>query len=151
MILLQQEIFGEQVDLTGQQLADIISFVHNVDEQRKFSEADIPHDVLELIDHTHGGHEEHPHDGRIDGDRNGESETEDLDRPEILEHEAPEYEDHDEGCRADDPGGDGHSIGYGLAVVAGPVVLLSDPGQQEHPVVHRGHHRRGSNRRDSRR
>ena len=61
MILLQQEIFGEQIDLTGQELADIISFVHNAEEQRNFSEADIPHEVLELIEHTHAGHEEHQH------------------------------------------------------------------------------------------
>ena len=61
MILLQQEIFGEQIELTGQELADIISFVHNAEEQRKFSEADIPHEVLELIEHTHAGHEEHEH------------------------------------------------------------------------------------------
>ena len=61
MILLQQEIFGEQIDLTGQELADIIGFVHNAEEQLKFSEADIPHEVLELIGHTHAGHEEHEH------------------------------------------------------------------------------------------
>ena len=61
MILLQQEIFGEQIELTGQELADIIGFVHNAEEQRNFSEADIPHEVLELIEHTHTGHEEHQH------------------------------------------------------------------------------------------
>lgn len=68
MILLQQEIFGEQIELTGQELADIISFVHNEDEQRDFSEADIPHEVLELIDHTHAGHEEHEHAPEQDHD-----------------------------------------------------------------------------------
>ncbi len=61
MILLQQEIFGEQIEMTGRELADIISFVHNAEEQLKFSEADVPHEVLELIDHTHTGHEEHGH------------------------------------------------------------------------------------------
>lgn len=61
MILLQQEIFGEQIDMTGQELADIISFVHNAEEQQNFSEADIPHEVLELIEHTHGGHDAHEH------------------------------------------------------------------------------------------
>lgn len=61
MILLQQEVFGEQIELTGQELADIIGFVHNAEEQRNFSEADIPHEVLELIEHTHTGHEEHEH------------------------------------------------------------------------------------------
>lgn len=68
MILMQQDIFGEQIDLTGQELADIIGFVHNAEEQLKFSEADIPHKVLELIDHTHTGHDEHEHTAGHDHD-----------------------------------------------------------------------------------
>lgn len=68
MILLQQEIFGEQIELTGQELADIISFVHNAEEQLNFSEADIPHEVLELFDHTHAGHDEHGHSPGQDHD-----------------------------------------------------------------------------------
>ena len=62
MIALQQEGFDEQINLTGQELADIIGFVHNVDEQKRFSNADVPHDVLELIEHTHGGHTAHGHE-----------------------------------------------------------------------------------------
>lgn len=53
MVALQRELFGEPIDLTGQELADITSFVHNPQEQKKFSEADIPHNVLELLGHTH--------------------------------------------------------------------------------------------------
>ncbi len=61
MIILQQEIFGEQIQLSGQELFDIIGFVHNAEEQKKFSQSDIPHNVLELLDHTHEGHEPHEH------------------------------------------------------------------------------------------
>lgn len=61
MILLQQDLFGQQIELTGQELFDIIAFAHDESEQKLFSEADIPHDVLEMIEHTHGGHEEHTH------------------------------------------------------------------------------------------
>ena len=32
----------EQLDFTGQELADIIAFAHDPREQRKFSEADVP-------------------------------------------------------------------------------------------------------------
>ena len=53
MVALQRELFGNPIDLTGQDLADIIGFVHNGEEQKKFTEADIPHDVLELLGHTH--------------------------------------------------------------------------------------------------
>ena len=68
MILLQQEIFGEQIELTGQELADIISFVHNAEEQKKFNEADIPHEILELIGHTHSGRDEQEHNADQDHD-----------------------------------------------------------------------------------
>jgi len=42
MIFMQQQELGEQLDLTGQELADIVAFVHDAEEQRKFSEADVP-------------------------------------------------------------------------------------------------------------
>ncbi len=69
MIVLQQEAFGEQITLTGQELADIIGFVHNVEEQKKFSGSDVPHNVLEFIEHTHGGHTAHGHDDEFRHDR----------------------------------------------------------------------------------
>ena len=49
MIFMQQEEFGEQVDFTGQELADIIAFVHDPKEQRNFSEADFPPEFKRLI------------------------------------------------------------------------------------------------------
>jgi mono/diheme cytochrome c family protein len=42
MIFMQQQELGEQLDLTGQELADIIAFVHDAEERQKFSEADVP-------------------------------------------------------------------------------------------------------------
>jgi cytochrome c551/c552 len=42
MISMQQSPFEEQLEFTGQELADIIAFVHDPNEQRKFSEADVP-------------------------------------------------------------------------------------------------------------
>lgn len=48
-----RELFGEPIDLSGQDLADIIGFVHDAEEQKKFSEADIPHDIQKLLGHTH--------------------------------------------------------------------------------------------------
>ena len=49
MIFMQQEEFGEQSDSTGAELADIIAFVHDPEEQRKFSEADVPPASWRLI------------------------------------------------------------------------------------------------------
>jgi cytochrome c551/c552 len=42
MIFMQQQDLGAQIDFTGQELADIIAFVHDPEEQRKFSEEDVP-------------------------------------------------------------------------------------------------------------
>ena len=53
MIVLQEEALGYQIELTGQELADIIAFVHDHDEQHSFSEADIPPQIEKLIDHEH--------------------------------------------------------------------------------------------------
>ena len=38
MIFMQQQELGAQIDFTGQELADIIAFVHDPTERRKFSE-----------------------------------------------------------------------------------------------------------------
>lgn len=52
MIAMQEEELGEQIELSGEELAAIIAFVHDAGEQAKFSQADIPHDIEELM---HGG------------------------------------------------------------------------------------------------
>ena len=58
MVMLQREELGEPIELTGQDLADIIAFVHDAEEQKRFSEADIPHQMRDIMKGTHG----HGHD-----------------------------------------------------------------------------------------
>ncbi|MFC2967966.1 c-type cytochrome [Acidimangrovimonas pyrenivorans] len=45
MIAMQNSELGAQIQFTGQELADIIAFVHSPAEQKKFSEADIPENI----------------------------------------------------------------------------------------------------------
>ena len=59
MVMLQREELGEPIQLTGQELADIIAFVHHVDEQKKFSDADIPPQMQKLIQHMEMNGSEH--------------------------------------------------------------------------------------------
>lgn len=59
MIYLQREELGEQIEFTGDELADIIAFVHHHDEQKKFSEADVPPRMRDLMKHME---EEKPHE-----------------------------------------------------------------------------------------
>ena len=54
MIYAQEEALGEQILFTGDELADIIAFVHHDEEQHKFSEADIPPKIRKWMGHTHG-------------------------------------------------------------------------------------------------
>lgn len=57
MIDAQKENLGYQILFTGDELADIIAFVHDDDEQHKFTEADIPPEIRKLMHHAHGeGH-----------------------------------------------------------------------------------------------
>jgi cytochrome c len=55
MVALQREELGAPIELTGQDLADIIAFVHDAGEQRRFSEADIPAPILALLMKMEGG------------------------------------------------------------------------------------------------
>ena len=54
MIYAQEEALGEQILFTGDEIADIIAFVHHDEEQHKFSEADIPPQIREWMHHSHG-------------------------------------------------------------------------------------------------
>ncbi len=54
MIALQREELGEPIQLTGQELADIIAFVHHAEEQKKFSKDDIPLRIRDLMGHKKG-------------------------------------------------------------------------------------------------
>jgi len=52
MVAMQREEMGDVIQLSGQDLADIIAFVHDPDQQALFSEADIPEDIQELMEHA---------------------------------------------------------------------------------------------------
>jgi len=45
MITMQQQELKQQTTFSGQELADIIAFLHDPDEQKKFSTADIPPEI----------------------------------------------------------------------------------------------------------
>jgi cytochrome c551/c552 len=49
MVMMQQSLFGAQLDFTGEELADIIAFAHDPEEQQRFSEADVPPAMRRLI------------------------------------------------------------------------------------------------------
>ena len=51
MIYVQREELGEQIEFDGGELADLIAFVHDAEEQKKFSESDIPTKIKELMEH----------------------------------------------------------------------------------------------------
>lgn len=62
MIYAQEEAFGEQIMFTGEELADIIAFVHDDDAQSNFTERDLTPEVRKMMHHEHGGmpgHEAH--------------------------------------------------------------------------------------------
>jgi cytochrome c len=53
MIAMQEEAFGEQINFSGEELANIIAFLHDESEQHKFTEADIPPEIMPLMNHMH--------------------------------------------------------------------------------------------------
>lgn len=59
MIVAQQDELAYRIELTGREFADIVAFVHDADEQAKFTEADIPYEPNEMMEHTE---EEGAHD-----------------------------------------------------------------------------------------
>ncbi len=64
MVALQEDELGGQIELNGEELAAIIAFVHNADEQALFSEADIPEEIEEMMHHE--GEDEHHEDDKED-------------------------------------------------------------------------------------
>jgi len=68
MIYVQREELGEQIEFTGDELADIIAFVHNGDEQKKFSEADVPDHIKDLMKHM-GEEESEEHEKEHEADK----------------------------------------------------------------------------------
>jgi mono/diheme cytochrome c family protein len=68
MIQLQQEELGGQIEFTGQELSDIIAFLHDEEEQKKFSEADIPANIMAAMAKM-----EHGESDETQGNKNGMS------------------------------------------------------------------------------
>jgi cytochrome c len=63
MIFLQREELGYVIDLTGDELADIIAFVHDEEEQRRFSRDDFPPEMMRLMERDVPGHAHDHHHG----------------------------------------------------------------------------------------
>jgi len=51
MVALQRDELGDVIELNGEELAAIIAFVHDPDEQAKFSNADIPENIEAMMGH----------------------------------------------------------------------------------------------------
>ncbi len=71
-------------------------------------------------DDHHGRHEQRPHDGRVDRDRDREPDAELLDGRIAVEDEAREDGDHDQRRRGDHPRGSGQPLDDRVVVVAAP-------------------------------
>lgn len=54
MIYAQEDGLGEQILFTGAELADIVAFVHDDEEQHNFSEADLTFESRRMMNHSHG-------------------------------------------------------------------------------------------------
>lgn len=69
MIELQQKELGFQIEFTGRELGDIIAFVHHVEEQKKFSEADIPPEIRAAMSRMEQGEGEEGKGGMNEMDK----------------------------------------------------------------------------------
>lgn len=49
MAQMQENLLGEMISLDGQELADIVAFVHDQEVQSRITVADIPHKFKEMI------------------------------------------------------------------------------------------------------
>ncbi len=54
MIYAQQEVYGDQILFTGDEIADIIAFVHDDEQQHKFTATMIPKKIMKSMHHVHG-------------------------------------------------------------------------------------------------
>jgi hypothetical protein len=55
MIAAQEEALGEQIYFTGDELADMIAFLHDDDAQHVFGEYDLTDMARKMMQHEHGG------------------------------------------------------------------------------------------------
>ena len=49
MIMMQEDELGGQIELEGDELAAIIAFIHDEEEQLKFTLEDVPHDMRHFM------------------------------------------------------------------------------------------------------
>jgi hypothetical protein len=49
MALMQEEELGEFINLTGEELVDLIAFVHGADEQKELANDQIPERFQEIL------------------------------------------------------------------------------------------------------
>jgi len=69
MVELQRDELGDVIYLDGDELAAIIAFVHDGDEQAKFSEADIPEEIEAMMEHQEEeGDDDHDEDEEEEDD-----------------------------------------------------------------------------------
>ena len=83
MIYAQEEALGEQILFTGDELADIVAFVHSDAAQHDFSEADLTSQARKMMDHGHGApgggpkaHAEELGHGHMEGQAQGQGHME---------------------------------------------------------------------------
>ena len=55
MLAAQEAAFGEPITFTGEQITDIIAFVHDDDAQHQFTEKDLTAKARKMMHHDHGG------------------------------------------------------------------------------------------------
>ncbi len=79
MIYAQEEALGEQILFTGDELADIVAFVHNDEAQHDFGDIDLTPEARKMMHHEHGapggGPEAHAEElghGHMEGQGHGE-------------------------------------------------------------------------------
>lgn len=49
MIGLQESLFGEPIDLTAEELGDIMAFLNDAEQKKRFSESDIPKYIRDFM------------------------------------------------------------------------------------------------------
>ncbi len=79
MIYAQEEALGGQILFTGDELADIVAFVHNDEAQHDFGEIDLTPEARKMMRHEHGaqggGPEAHAEElghGHMEGEGHGD-------------------------------------------------------------------------------
>ncbi|MDA1091148.1 MAG: cytochrome c [Proteobacteria bacterium] len=55
MIAAQEGAFGEQLYFTGEELADIVAFIHDDEAQHGFTEKNLTAKAMKMMNHGHGG------------------------------------------------------------------------------------------------